>query len=612
MNTHKQNTIDSPSHTLEVAFKAAFDELGLAPDTPVVLTEATKPEFGDFQVNGVMGAAKKLKQNPRQLAEQVIDIIKPRLQDMVSTLEIAGPGFINIKLDDEYLANHLLQLNSGSILLNKNNNTETIVVDMSGPNLAKEMHVGHLRSTIIGDAIARIYEYLGYKVIRQNHVGDWGTQFGMLVTYLSEQPGFKNFGQDGFASELPFISSLEECYRAAKICFDTDSGFADSARRNVFILQNWQSEGELGKQMSGYWSMFCEISLRHCQEIYNKLGVKLIENDVKGESFYNDKLQQIVNTLNAKHLITQSEGAKCIFFKDDELGEGTCETTPLIIQKQDGGFLYSTTDLAAVDYRVRTLNADKIIYVVDARQSLHFKQIFCVAKKAGFATKLDTTDAILEHCGFGTMMDEGGKPFKTRTGGTVKLIDLINEAVIRAKLIINERHPAWSQSDMSYLANKLAIAAIKYADLSKNRNSDYIFNLDKMLAFDGNTAPYLLYAYTRICSIIKKFEQTHNNHNIGNTQQLVITEQIEHKLAVHLAKFTDTVHIAASECYPHYICQYLYNLAGLFMQFYEECPVIKVESEIIQQSRLEIIKMTQKILKTGLVELLGIEIVDKM
>lgn len=582
------------STILETAFRTAFTELGLSTDVPVRLVESTNPDFGDFQVNGAMGAAKTLKTNPRELAGRVIE--KVDLTGIVSKLEIAGPGFINITLDNDFLAKFV----GGLTEANKygvnflGHKPEKVIVDLSSPNLAKEMHVGHLRSTVIGDALARVFEYMGDNVVRQNHVGDWGTQFGMLIALMLEvgfanNPDGTNKSIDSFA-----VNDLEEFYRNAKQRFDTDEEFANTARQYVVKLQSTNPGITLD-----YWKTFRDVSLSHCQSVYDILGVNLNKNDVMGESSYNEELPKVVERLTAQNLLVESKGAKCIFFTEGELPGG--EETPFIVQKQDGGYLYSTTDLAAMDYRVFKLDADRIVYVVDARQAFHFKQLFIVGKKAGFAK----TETKLEHSAFGTMMNEDGRPFKTRDGGTVKLIDLIDEAIVRASKIVAERNPEWSELEQSELARHLAIGAVKYSDLSKNRNSDYIFSFDKMLAFDGNTAPYLLYAYTRIQSILKKASAADLNGTIN------VAETAEHRLALHIARFAENLDIASRECLPHYICQYLYNLAGLFMQFYEACPILKADDVATIQSRLALAKLTAETLKTGL-DLLGISVVDRM
>lgn len=586
------------SSTLEDAFRNSLTQLGIGSEVPVLLVEATRPEFGDFQMNGAMGAAKTLKMNPRELANKIISTVN--LDKIVAKLEIAGPGFINITIDDNYLASYASKLDKDSNKFGVSflkHNPERVVVDLSAPNLAKEMHVGHLRSTVIGDALARIFEYMGDTVIRQNHVGDWGTQFGMLIAYMQE--GVKN---DSDLHQQTFkLSDLEKFYQGAKGRFDEDENFADRARKIVVQLQGGD------EQILKFWHVFVETSLKHCQEIYDALQINLTKADEYGESKYNKDLPLVVDRLTKQNLLQDSKCAKCAFFAPGELPGG--EETPFIVQKQDGGYLYSTTDLAALNYRVHditfkgnTKGADRIVYVVDARQAFHFKQLFILGRKAGFAKN----DTKLEHSAFGTMMNEDGKPFKTRDGGTIKLIDLINEAKLRARQIVEERNPDWTDIEKSELANILAIDSIKYADLSKNRNSDYIFSFDKMLAFDGNTAPYLLYAYTRVQSILKKA-----NINSLTMGDIKVTHVAEHRLLIHLAKFADSLDISQKECYPHYVCQYLYNLAGLFMQFYEACPIIKAEDTKQVSSRLSIANLTAEILKTGL-NVLGIKIVDRM
>jgi arginyl-tRNA synthetase len=550
----------------------------------------------------VMAAAKALKTNPRELAAKVIEAVS--LSEIAAKLEIAGPGFINVTLGHKFLADFLTKLYPANKFGTLTKVTQTIVVDLSSPNLAKEMHVGHLRSTVIGDALARISQYMGHIVIRQNHVGDWGTQFGMLIAYMQEQDilGDKSTTQ---GVEAFTVTDLEQFYRNAKQKFDTDPAFANKARDYVVMLQSGgtiSANDEQYKSINRNWQIFRDESLRHCQKVYDKLHVNLTEKDVYGESRYNDKLSQIIKHLEEKHLITESNGARCVFFADGELPGG--EETPFIVQKQDGGYLYSTTDLAAIDYRVHNLHADKIIYVVDARQAFHFKQLFIVGRKAGFANN----DTWLLHSSFGTMMNEDGRPFKTRDGGTVKLTDLIDEAIIRARAMVEMRNPDWSATDKDELANILAIGAIKYADLSKNRTSDYIFSFDKMLAFDGNTAPYLLYAYTRIQSVLRRAVDTDVSEATFNIE---LTEISEHKLAVHIAKFPDMLTTTAEECYPHYLCQYLYNLSSLFMQFYEQCPILKANTPQMQKSRLALSSLTAQILQTGL-NLLGIQTVGRM
>jgi len=571
------------SGLLEQRFRAAFDKLGFAPSFPVVLKESNRLEFGDYQVNGLMGIAKELKVDARKLAAQII--LHVDLKDIVTKLEVAGPGFINITLSNEYL-NQVLTENLLNVTADK---LHKIVVDYSSPNLAKEMHVGHLRSTIIGDVLVRLYEFLGHKVIRRNHVGDWGTQFGMLVAYLLET----RHDKEDIALEL---SDLEGFYRKAKIRFDEDKVFAEHARECVVKLQSGNAE------IIDLWKRFVEVSLRHCQKIYDRLHAKLTPEDAVGESAYNDLLPIVVSDLVSKGVAVDSNGAKCVFFTPDELK--TSDETPFIIQKQDGAYLYPTTDIAAVYDRIKNLHADYLVYVIDARQSLHLKQLFATVKKAG----LIRPETIMEHVAFGTMLGEDNKPFKTRSGGTIKLMALIDEAVMRATTIVRNRNPEWEEDKVNKLAEVLGVAAMKYADLSKNRVCDYVFNFDQMLAFEGNTAPYMLYAYVRISSIFKKANLVIEDYL---DKKITITESDEHNLALHLIRFADRLLQAAKENYPHYICGYIYDLAVLFMRFYETCPIIKATSQDVHTSRLVLAALTAKVLKVSL-DLLGIEVVEQM
>ncbi|MDR1057769.1 MAG: arginine--tRNA ligase [Coxiellaceae bacterium] len=568
---------------LEQKFSAAFQQLGFDKLSPVVLKESSRPEFGDYQVNGIMALAKEHKVNARELAAQVI--AKVNYEKVIAKLEVAGPGFINITLSNEYLNQRLTK----ELLDVTTTLSHTIIVDYSSPNLAKEMHVGHLRSSIIGDALVRLYEYLGHRVIRRNHVGDWGTQFGMLVAYLSEAKSHN----DNLDLAL---SDLEEFYRKAKARFDEDKRFADRAREYVVKLQAKDPE------IIYLWQQFINMSLNHCQKIYDRLHTKLTPEDAVGESAYNDLLSIIVEDLLAKKVAVNSNGAKCIFFGPGELDVQS--ETPFIIQKKDGAYLYATTDIAAIYDRIKNLHADYLVYVVDVRQSLHFQQLFATVKKAGIV-KPETT---LKHVAFGTMLGEDNKPFKTRSGGTVKLTSLTDEAVERAATLVRKRNPVWLEPEINELAEMLGIAAIKYADLSKNRVSDYIFDFDQMLAFEGNTAPYMLYAYVRINSIFKKADLIMENYL---DQPIVITEKAEHDLALHLVKFADRLLQAEEENYPHYICAYIYELARLFMRFYEICPMIKASDQTHQTSRLALSALTAEVLKVSL-DLLGITVVGRM
>ncbi|WP_406665204.1 arginine--tRNA ligase [Gallaecimonas sp. GXIMD1310] len=566
---------------------AALAAAGAPEGTPAAVRQSARPEFGDYQANGVMAAAKRMKQNPREFAQQVLAHLD--LGAMVDRLEIAGPGFINIFLDADWLAEQAELMLADPQLAVSKPATQTVVVDYSSPNLAKEMHVGHLRSTIIGDAVVRTLEFLGHKVVRQNHVGDWGTQFGMLLAYLEK---LKAEGQGQAAMEL---ADLEVFYRAAKQCFDEDPAFAVRARELVVKLQGGDP------QCLAMWREFNEISLSHCLDIYNKLNVSLTRDDVMGESAYNDDLAQVVADLDAKGLLTEDQGAKCVFLDEFKGKDGSI--LPIIIQKADGGYLYATTDLAAMRYRNNVLKADRALYFVDQRQALHFRQVFALAHKAGFVGD----ELSLEHMGFGTMNGEDGKPFKTRTGGTVKLIDLLVEAEEKAYQLVKARDSDFDEEQLREIAQIVGIGAVKYADLSKHRSSDYIFSFDAMLSFEGNTAPYMLYAYTRVASIFRKAGVDPQSLTVP----LQLAEPQEKALAQKLLQFEETISSVVREGAPHYLCLYLFELAGLFSGFYEACPILSVEEPAVRDSRLKLAHLTARTLQQGLA-LLGIKTLERM
>lgn len=560
----------------------AFSANGLT-DQPIILQPSKNRDFGDYQINGVMGAAKKTKQNPRELAQKVADALQQN--PLIATAGVAGPGFINLKLRPEKLAQYIKDsLQDEHLGIARNSKPQTIVIDYSSPNLAKEMHVGHLRSSIIGDSLNRVLTFLGHKVIAQNHVGDWGTQFGMLVAYLIEQ-------QQNGRADLE-LADLEQFYRNAKVRFDEDKNFADTARDYVVKLQSGDAS------VLTLWQQFVQTSLQHAQAVYKKLGLKLLPADVTGESFYNDQLQSTVNELLAKGIAVDSDGTKVVFL--DEFKNQDNEPAAFIIQKKDGGFLYASTDLACLRYRINTLHGNRLLYVVDARQSLHFDELFTVARKAGWLP--DTVHA--EHVPFGTMMGKDGKPFKTRSGDTVKLMDLLNEAVTRASALVASKNPELSADEIAHIGEVVGIGAVKYADLSKNRTSDYIFDWDSMLSFEGNTAPYLQYAYTRVQSVFRKAGTWDNNAAI------TLNEAMEQQLAVELLKFEDVLDSVANTSYPHYLAAYLYQIATLFSRFYEACPILKAD-EATRNSRLQLTSLTGKTLQQGLV-LLGIETLETM
>ena len=572
----------SIKNTLNTRFETAMQALDIPKECTPLVNLSGKPQFGDFQVNGAMGAAKHLKTDPRNLAQKILE--KVDLTEIAEKTEIAGPGFINITVKNDYLADCLkLGMEKPNI------QPQNIVIDYSAPNLAKEMHVGHLRSTIIGDSIARILEYQGQNVIRQNHMGDWGTQFGMLIAELELQLS------QGDHAELA-LSDLEVFYQQAKKHFDADPKFANTARDYVVKLQSGDAN------CLKLWKQFIDVSVAHNSEIYQQLNVGLTAEHIKPESAYNDQLQWIVDDLSHQHLAVESDGAKVVFL--DELADKNGDPSPMIVQKSGGGFLYATTDLAALKYRVDKLATDRVLYFIDARQSLHMKQVFTTGRKANYVP----TNVSLEHHAFGTMMGSDGKPFKTRTGGTVKLADLLKEAIERAEILVREKNADLTENEIKDIASKIGIGAVKYADLSKTRTNDYIFDWDSMLSFEGNTAPYLQYAYTRIFSIFRKagLELEEFSANI------TITEPQEKQLALKLLQFNEVVNQVAVDCYPHSLCNYLYELSSLFMSFYEHCPILKAEIETATaHSRLQLCGLSATILQQGL-DLLGIEVMERM
>lgn len=564
----------------------AMQACGVPAECPALIAPGKKAGFGDYQANCAMGAAKQMGKNPRELAAAIVSALD--LKDIASKVEIAGPGFINIDLSPEWLGKSLAKAQTDARLdIPQVNTPQNVVIDYSGPNLAKEMHVGHLRSTIIGDALARLLEFQGHKVIRQNHVGDWGTQFGMLIAELEEQLAH-NKQMD--------LKDLEVFYQQAKKHFDDDENFAQKARDYVVRLQSGDS------QMQKLWQQFKDLSLAHSKEIYQNLNVTLKDSDVRGESFYNDDLAPLVQDLKNKGLAKESEGAQVVFL--EELADKDGNPSPVIIQKQGGGYLYATTDLAALRFRVNKLNANRIMYFIDARQSLHMQQVFTLSRKAGFVD-----DSVsLEHLAFGTMMGEDGKPFKTRSGGTVKLADLLEEAIERATALVKEKNPELNEKETHEISRKVGIGSVKYADLSKTRTNDYIFNWNAMLAFEGNTAPYLQYAYTRVQSIFRKAECDPTKI----TSTILIGSEQEKNLAIKLLQFSETLDQVAREAMPHVLCSYLYDLASLYMTFYEACPILKEGiEEDLRNSRLRLCHLVARTIEKGL-DLLGIEVMERM
>jgi len=559
---------------------------GAPADCEPQVRQSAKVQFGDYQANGVMSVAKTLGMPPRQVAEKVIANLD--LTGIASKVEIAGPGFINIFLDPAFLAKNVDQAVASDRVGVSVSKPQTIVVDYSAPNVAKEMHVGHIRSTIIGDAAVRTLEFLGHKVIRANHVGDWGTQFGMLIAFLEKQ-------QQENAGEMA-LADLEEFYRAAKKHYDEDEAFAERARGYVVKLQGGD---EYCREM---WRKLVDITMTQNQKTYQRLNVTLTRDDVMGESLYNPMLPGIVADLKEKGLAVESEGATVVFLDEYKNKDG--DPMGVIIQKKDGGYLYTTTDIACAKYRYETLHADRVLYFIDSRQHQHLMQAWTIVRKAGYVPESVT----LEHQMFGMMLGKDGKPFKTRSGGTVKLTDLLDEAMERARGLVAAKNPDMPADELEKLANAVGIGAVKYADLSKSRTTDYIFDWDNMLAFEGNTAPYMQYAYTRVLSVFRKADLDEAELLKAN---VVIAEDREAQLAARLLQFEETLNVVARDGTPHVMCAYLYDVAGLFSGFYEHCPILSAADEATRNSRLKLALLTAKTLKLGL-DTLGIETVERM
>ncbi|WP_109103715.1 arginine--tRNA ligase [Aggregatibacter segnis] len=571
---------------LSEKIKQAMIAAGADEQCEALVRQSGKVQFGDYQANGIMPAAKKLGLNPREFAQSVLD--KAELQDIAEKTEIAGPGFINIFLKDTWLADNINRAVQDPKLGVHNPEKQTVVVDYSSPNVAKEMHVGHLRSTIIGDAVVRTLEFLGNNVIRANHVGDWGTQFGMLIAYLEKM-------ENEHATEME-LSDLEAFYRAAKKHYDEDPVFAEKARNYVVKLQ---SGDEYCRTM---WQKLVKITMQQNQHNYDRLNVTLTDKDVMGESLYNPMLPGIVEDLKKQGLAVEDDGALVVYL--DEFKNKDGDPMGVIVQKKDGGFLYTTTDIAAAKYRYETLKANRALVFSDTRQSQHMQQAWLITRKAGYVP--DSFQ--LEHKNFGMMLGKDGKPFKTRSGDTVKLADLLDEAIERAGVLISQKSTALSEQEKADVIEAVGIGSVKYADLSKNRTTDYVFDWDNMLSFEGNTAPYMQYAYTRIRSI---FNRSQIALSEVEQAQLSITDEKERALAIKLLQFEEAVQVVGKEGTPHVLCAYLYELAGVFSSFYEHCPILNNDDHQVKLSRLKLALLTERTLKQGL-DLLGIKTVEKM
>jgi arginyl-tRNA synthetase len=549
-------------------------------DADPILRQATNPKFGDYQANLAMGLAKRLNQKPHDIAQAITQNLP--LGDTLADAQVAGPGFINLTLNPDLLASQLAAMfNSDRLGVPLADPPMQVVIDYASPNLAKEMHIGHLRSTIIGDAIARVLQFQGQQVTRQNHLGDWGTQFGMLLEHLIDT-GWEQ-------SDDHHIGDLNTLYQESKKRDDADPDFADRARKRVVALQSGD------EQSLTLWRMLIGESVRHMNDIFSRLGVALSTDHLKGESFYNDRLAPVAQALQSAGVAVESEGALCVFNDTDD--------APLIVRKSDGGFGYAATDLAALRHRIQDLQGQRLIYVVDSRQRDHFNKFFATARRAGWVG-----DTLLEYVPFGTIMGPDRKPFKTRDGGTVRLADVLDEAIDRAGKVIASKAPDLTPDQRDSIAKVVGIGAVKYFDLSNDRIKDYVFDWDRMLALEGNTAPYLQNAYVRIRSIFRKGEVDPATLTGG---EIILEHEAERALALQLLQLPRIIQSVADSLEPHRLCTYLYELASSFHKFYEKCPVLTADSDSRRLSRLTLCDLVARTLKQGL-ELLGIHTVERM
>jgi arginyl-tRNA synthetase len=573
-----------PESLLAERFRSALAE-AFGSEHAAVDPAIRRSTHADYQADVAMSLARTLKRKPRDLAQALIDCVK--LDDVAEKLEIAGPGFVNVTLSREYLERALeaacLDERVGVPLADR---PETVVIDYSSPNVAKEMHVGHIRSTIIGDALARTLEFLGHRVIRQNHLGDWGTPFGMLIEHLLDLgPGAADSG----------VTDLNAFYKQARQKFDADPAFAERSRKRVVRLQSGDAE------TLSLWQRLVEESTRHFHELYARLGITLTPGDVRGESFYNALLAGVVTELEQKRLAVENEGATCVFVPGFTNREGA--PLPLIVQKQDGGFGYAATDLAGVRFRTRDLGGTRLLYVVGAPQQQHLTMVFEVGKLAGWLE-----GARAEHVAFGSILGQDKKMFKTRSGETVRLADLLDEAEERALTAVNAKNPDLDPDTRREVAHQVAVGAIKYADLSSDRIKDYVFDFDRMLAFEGNTGPYLMYAHTRCRSILRKAE----SHGLLLCDGPVPLDAPEERaVAVELLALAAAIRGVEQGLQPHKLCTYLFELATVYSTFFEKCPVIRAETPDRAASRLRLCNLTARTLALGL-GLLGIAAPDRM
>ncbi|MFE9393668.1 arginine--tRNA ligase [Streptomyces sp. NPDC006784] len=555
-----------------------------------------RSDRADFQANGMLALAKQLKGNPRELAAKVAEAVPAN--DEIASIEVSGPGFLNITVADEAIMDNLAARRQDPRLgVPCKDAPGTTVIDYSQPNVAKEMHVGHLRSTVIGDAVVQLLEHRGEKVVRRHHIGDWGTNFGMLIQYLIEHPHELDHASDTAGAKdagEAAMARLNRLYKSSRALFDSDEAFKARARDRVPALQSGDPD------TLALWHKIVDESKTYFQGVYDELDVEIRDADIVGESAYNDALQDVVKELEESGVAVRSEGALCVFFEDVKGPDGT--PTPLIVQKSNGGFGYAATDLAAIRNRVGELKADTLLYVVDARQSLHFRMVFETARRAGWLP-----EGAARQLPFGTVLGKDGKPFKTREGETVRLVDLLDEAVDRAAAVVREKaDEGVSEDEIRTRAKQVGIGAVKYADLSNSMTRDYVFDLDRMVSLQGDTSVYLQYAYARVRSIFRR---------AGELRPVPHPElelaPAERALALHLDAFADTLVTAADEYAPHKLTAYLYELATLYSRFFENCLVLNPEARQQSENRLFLCDVTAEVLHQGLA-LLGIRTPERL
>jgi len=568
---------------LEIKLREVVSELHPDADLQTIqVRPCPEPKFGDYQSNSLMALARTKKLNPRQLATAVharLDV-----SEWCQSVEIAGAGFLNFKLKPEAISKALSQAFAKNLpLFEKTSVQRTVVVDFSSPNVAKPMHVGHIRSTILGDSLARTFRFLGHRVVTDNHIGDWGTQFGKLLV------GWKTDLDQDRLEKNP-IAEMERLYKKINAAADADPAVLEKAREELVLLQKGDATN------LEIWRQMIALSQHQFDTVYSRLGIRF--DHTLGESFYNPQLDGIVAQLKEAGLARESEGALVVFF--DETPD--LKDHPAIVQKKDGAANYTTTDLATLEYRTNTWNPDEILYVTDGRQQLHFRQFFNI-----FRRWKPSATARLAHVWFGSILGDDGKPFKTRSGDTIRLVDLLDEAEERAFNLVTEKNPDFSEEKRREIARVVGIGAVKYADLSQNRQSDYVFAWEKIIAFNGNTAPYLQYAYTRVQSIFRKGS---SEQGVLDKPEIQFSEPDELMLARHLLNFGLTLEAMIEDYRPNFLCNYLYDLAGLFARFYESCPVLKSEGAQ-RTTRLVLCQLTALTVRQGL-ELLGIETTEQM